>query len=157
MTSVLHSRRLAERYRMQIWRSCVLARMTYGLHCCGVTSRMLKEIQTLMMKQVQAITSDPVHIYRHPDEAVMQRLGLCPLEEYLAKVLDREREARAMNHEKDWMHDETWEVHLWQQLRMADGERETVQVQTCAWACPSCAETFETQKAFKIHAAKSIA
>ncbi|CAE7238307.1 PKAR [Symbiodinium sp. CCMP2592] len=37
MAGVLHSRRISVGYKLQIWRSCVLSTLTYGLHCCGLT------------------------------------------------------------------------------------------------------------------------
>ena len=104
---------------------------------------MLKEVQTAMMKKVRAITSDPVHINRHSDDMVMQRLGLLPPGEFMQQVLHNEAEARSRR-EEGRMHGEVWEAYLRRQFQEVH-EQGTVTEQTSAWACPIYSETFETQ------------
>ncbi|CAE7573790.1 unnamed protein product [Symbiodinium sp. CCMP2592] len=136
MASVLHSRRLSVGYKLQVWRSCVLSTLTYGLHCCGLSGDQLQEAQRHMMKHVRAVTNNQAHITGDSHATIMDKFGV------------------QMMRTPDWMRDESWFHHVSERLSQ-QSEPEPEGIESAVWACPICEESFTTSAALKTHARRS--
>ena len=63
LRKVVNSRKVLGRgHRLNIWFTCVWSTMQYGLTACGVLATGLKELQSVMMKHVRAISAMPAHL-----------------------------------------------------------------------------------------------
>ncbi|CAE7660156.1 MCAT [Symbiodinium sp. CCMP2592] len=150
LAPVLHSRKLAVRYKLQIYRSCVQSSLLYGLHSFGLTPKLMNEVQATAMKHLRAVVSDPRHITGRTHQEVRDTYHLEDVGTLIKRAHDRETNGE----EPDWMHLPEWDAHVTSCLQdaaaTASGKEEDSEPEH--WACPECDSFFGTAAALKIHA-----
>ncbi|CAE7400543.1 unnamed protein product [Symbiodinium sp. CCMP2456] len=138
LASVLHSRRLSIKYKLDIWRSCVYSSMTYGLAHCGLTGDQTEELQRAIMKHTRAVISNQAFLTGDTHESILSRYKIPRIAEDFHKELQRAEQTQA--HSPDWMFCPEWHQHLdtrlLQRHTMPDSDDECAQPQV--WACPCC-------------------
>ena len=154
LASILHSRKLAKQHKLHIWRSCVQTTLLYGLHCLGLSQKLLNEIQVACMKHLRAIVSDQQHLTGHTHQEIMAKYKVDSALSHLKQAHDRELRIQANN---DWMQQWKWNQDVTANLETlheahsneeSDPEQDT-------WACPLCDSSFRTAAALKIHAQRT--
>ncbi|OLP93673.1 LINE-1 retrotransposable element ORF2 protein [Symbiodinium microadriaticum] len=105
LASILHSRKLAKQHKLHIWRSCVQTTLLYGLHCLGLSQKLLNEIQVACMKHLRAIVSDQQHLTGHTHQEIMAKYKVDSALSHLKQAHDRELRIQANN---DWMQQWKW-------------------------------------------------
>ena len=154
LASILHSRKIAIRYKLQIWRSCVQSTLVYGLRCFGLSPKLAAELNVNSMKHIRAIVSDQQHLTGRTHQEILEKYQLTPILQVIQKAHAREQQ---LSFHTDWMVSEAWHLHITDCLQQ-------VQQQTPApdtdsdqerWACPECDEMFCSAAALKIHAQRT--
>ena len=154
LASILHSRKLAKQYKLQIWRSCVQTTMLYGLHCLGLSPKLVSELQVACMKHIRAIVSDQQHLTGHTHAEIRDKYHIDTTIHQLQKAHDRELRLQAGT---DWMQQWKWNQHIsacFVSLQEDGGEEESGLDQD-HWACPYCDSSFSTAAALKVHAQRT--
>ena len=154
LASILHSRKLAKQYKLQIWRSCVQTTMLYGLHCLGLSQKLASELQVACMKHIRAIVSDQQHLTGHTHAEIRGKYHIDTTIQQLQKAHDRELRLQAGT---DWMQQWKWNQHItacFVSLQEDGGEEESGLDQD-NWACPYCDSFFSTAAALKVHAQRT--
>ena len=126
LAAILHSRKIGIGHKLQIWRSCVLSTLTYGLHCCGLTGDHTLEAQRTMMRHARAIVSNQAHLTGDTHEYIMHKYNIQTVAELL-------RAAR---------------LCLFQEAA-APAEGADI------WECPICEASFVSSAALKTHARRA--
>ncbi|CAE6970070.1 unnamed protein product [Symbiodinium sp. KB8] len=155
LASILHSRKLAKQYKLQIWRSCVQTTMLYGLHCLGLSPKLVSELQVACMKHIRAIVSDQQHLTGHTHAEIRDKYHIDTTIHQLQKAHDRELRLQAGT---DWMQQWKWNQHIsacFVSLQEDGGEEESGLDQD-HWACPYCDSSFSTAAALKVHAQRIL-
>ena len=154
LASILHSRKLAHKYKLQIWRSCVQSTLTYGLHCFELSSNLLAELNVASMKHIRAIVSDQQHLTGRTHQEIMEQYHITPLLDVTKQA--HNRELKLLAHD-DWMLSTSWHQCITtclNQVQVNPIPMETDSEQE-RWACPECDEMFTTAAALKIHAQRT--
>ena len=152
LAAILHSRKIGIGYKLQIWRSCVLSTLTYGLHCCGLTGDHTLEAQRTMMRHVRAIVSNQAHLTGDTHEYIMHKYNIQTVAELLWAAHDRECKAAELH--LDWMWNTPWSERVNARLRLfqeAAASAEGVDI----WECPICEVSFVSSAALKTHARRA--
>ena len=152
MASVLHSRKLGIGYKLQIWRSCVLSTLTYGLHCCGLTGDQTLEAQRAMMRHVRVTVSNQAHLTGDTHEYIMRQYGLEPIADQLRRTHDRE--CQAPEAISDWMWNPSWCRYVSDRLGQFT-EAAVPSEEAEVWECPVCEASFVSSAALKTHARRA--
>ena len=149
MASILHTRKISVKYKLQLWRSCILSTLTYGLHTCGLTGDQLLEAQRHMMRHVRAVVSNQAHLTGDTHEYIMNTYNVATFADCLQQAQNREQVA-AEKHQ-DWMWNQEWHTHLVQQLQIRTSSPQPDDTADC-WMCHHCDASFVTSAALKTHA-----
>ena len=152
LASILHTRRMSIKYKLQLWRSCVLSTMMYALHCLCLGPGHVRTLQRAMMKHVRAIVSDQAFLTGVTHEEIMNRYGIPTVKNLLDKAHHRELQLDA---DEDWMIHTGWNEKISASLQntMAD-EEPLSDADKDIWMCPICSAQFPSTAALKIHARK---
>ena len=154
LASVLHSRKLSIKYKLQIWRSCVQSSLLYGLHSFGLSLKLLQELQITAMKHIRAVIADPRHITGHTDVEVREKHNIDTMLTLLEKAHCRELN----NTRDDWMTLPDWDLRISRSFEEAqqEGHHDAADSTDAEqWACPECDSFFSTAAALKIHAQRA--
>ena len=154
LASILHSRTLAKQYKLHIWRSCVQTTLLYGLHCLGLSQKLVKEIQAACMKHIRAIVSDQQHLTGRTHQEIRESYHIDTALKHLQTAHDREIRLQDGN---DWMQQWKWNQHISACFvsLTEDGSAAESDPEQDNWACPHCDSTFSTAAALKIHAQRT--
>ena len=102
LASILHSRKLPIRYKLQIWRSCVQSTLLYGLHCFGLSSSLAKEVTTTSMKHIRAVVSDQQHLTGRTHQEILEKHNITPILEMIQQAHEREGVTPKRNYNGDY-------------------------------------------------------
>ena len=157
---VLNSRKVLGRsHRLNIWFTCIWSSMQYGLIASGVLATGLKELQTVMMKHVRAISAMPAHLTHVSDSELCSKLGISLPGTMLLRSVETTRTRLRQNlinmsAQERSLHCEGWlqtvreliaaSKHGIQQLA-SDASLAS------AFSCDTCGLSFPTQKALRVH------
>ena len=154
LASILHSRKIASRYKLQIWRSCLQSTLVYGLHCFGLSPKLAAELNVNSMKHIRAIVSDQQHLTGRTHQEILEKHQLTPILQVIQKAHEREQQ---LSFHTDWMVSEAWHLHITaclQQVQQQTPVPDTDSDQE-RWACPECDEMFCSAAALKIRAQRT--
>ena len=160
LRKVVNSRKVLGRgHRLNIWFTCVWSTMQYGLTACGVLATGLKELQSVMMKHVRAISAMPAHLTHVSDNELCYKLGISlPGTMLLRSVETMQTRLRQnivnMSAEERSLYSESW-IQTVRELTAAS-KHGILQLATDAplanaFSCDTCGLSFPTQKALRVH------
>ena len=152
MASILHTRKISVKYKLQLWKSCILSTLTYGLHTCGLTGDHALEAQRHMMRHIRAVVSNQAHLTGDTHDFIRTKYNIATIAECLHQA--QEREQHAAEQHSDWMWNHDWQRHVSQQLATRTSSPAHGDTDDC-WMCPHCEASFVTSAALKTHARRT--
>ena len=152
---ILNNRRsLTRTQRLCMWRTCVETVMMYAIPLCQHRQSSIDCIQTQMMKQIRAITKQPVHLTRVPDAELLASVGIHPPIVYCIEALKR-RLQRATVDADPFIHGSTWQEIILHMQALQHGLEQVPVPPTVMLPCPQCGQQFADQKALRVHQSRA--
>ena len=150
--------------RVALWQSCVWSIMRYGLPAVGVDARSASILEAAVAKQLRVVARSPAHVTHETNRALLDRLGVQPPLEQLARMCkDRMDQSRS-----NLSHLLTPRILQWQDLvlssfavpeapRGSTQLTEVTQVLRIRCQCRICGQAFPSTHALSVHMGKSHA
>ena len=122
--------------------------MTYGILATGVTTASLRHLCVCHAKHMRAISKAPVHLHFEPTDALLARLRVQPLPDFLQKIANR----RQLAAEPVFASALRRALLFLQRSPASDTLHRATQVDPVA--CPTCGLYFSCQATMRLHHAR---
>ena len=142
---------LSEKHRLQMWRVTIFPCLLYAIDSIKLTSALLQPLHTFAMKNIRAITRQPVHLSRISDDDLLNNLRLPSVVDTLQATCKRNI---ATESQAQFYTSLTWLKDCQQALFEIRTGLTVLPRHIVPHACPICGVYFDNRRAVKTHIIK---